>query len=116
MEYSDQTIHISDLATLEGVTYVIDGESFTNCAMRGPAVVMLSRTSASSGEVVIPNQDPTTVVIVTEADRVALPVGVVLIRDCTFNGCTFEGVSFFAMPEDAAAMTQTFMSNVPAAE
>ena len=116
MEYLDQTLYISDLATLEGVNYVIYDDTFTNCAVRGPAVVRLAQTSASSGEVSIPNQDPTTVVIVTEAERETLPVGVVLIRNCRFDNCTFEGVSFFAASDEAEAMTATFMRNVPAGE
>lgn len=116
MEYSDQTLYISDLATVEGANYVIQGETFTNCIMRGPSVVMLSQSSASSGEVTIPDRDPSTVVIVAEEDRKALPVGVVLIRDCQFEACTFESISFFATAPEATVMKQTFMSNVPVAE
>lgn len=116
MEYSDQTLYISDLATPQGVNYVIEGESFKNCVMRGPSVVMLSKSSASSGEVSIPDRNPSTVIIVAEEDREALPVGVVLIRDCQFEGCTFESISFFATAPEAAVMKETFMSNVPSAE
>lgn len=113
MEYSDQTLYISDLATVEGVNYTIDGSTFRNCTVRGPAVVTLIRTSASSGEVSIPHQDPKTVVIAAEEGRDVIPVGVVAIRDCTFDGCKFEGVTFFGPAEHMEQLTQTFMSNVP---
>ncbi|MBJ7470655.1 MAG: hypothetical protein JHD16_05110 [Solirubrobacteraceae bacterium] len=112
MEYSDQTLHLSDLATLEGVNYVIEDSEFTNCIMRGPAVVMLERTSASSGEVTIPNQDADTVIVVAEEGRRVVPVGVVVIRGCTFAGCTFENVSFFGPSSQMDGLRETFMSNV----
>lgn len=115
MEYSDQTLYISDLATAEGVNYVIDGSTFKNCVLQGPAVVHLSRTDGSGGGVAIPHQDVNTVVIVSEEGRTVIPIGVVVIRDCKFDGCTFEGVTFFAPKETAEVLSKTLMSNVPSA-
>lgn len=113
MEYSDQTLYISDLAQAEGVNFVIDDSTFTNCIVRGPAVVSLIDTSASSGSVEIPNQDPKTVVLVAEDDRTVIPVGVVVLRNCQFAECTFEGVTFFGPKAYMEFLTETFMSNVP---
>lgn len=114
MEYSDQTLYISDLATPESVHYVISDSTFKDCALRGPAVVRLYQTGATSGSVSIPNQNPETVVVVSEENRVDLPVGVVVIRDCRFDNCTFEGISFFAPADEAEVLRSTFMSNVEA--
>lgn len=114
MEYSDQSLFVSDLATLDGVNYVIDESTFTNCVLRGPAVVRLFATSASGGEISIPDQNPETVIIVTEEDRQSIPVGAVAIRNCRFDGCTFEGISFLAPAAEADVLRETFMQNIEA--
>lgn len=112
MEYSDQSLFVSDLATLDGVNYVIDDSTFKNCSLNGPAVVVLHNTSATSGHVTIPERDPETVIIVTEEGRLGVPVGAVVIRNCKFEGCTFEGVSFLAPAAEADKLRETFMRDV----
>ncbi len=113
MEYSDQTLYISDLASAEGVNYVIDGSTFKDCILRGPAVVHLSQTDGSGGGVAIPHQDVNTVVITAEPGRSVIPIGVVVIRNCKFDGCTFDGITFFAPAEAAEALSKNLMANVP---
>lgn len=113
MEYSDQSLFVSDLATLDGVNYVIDESSFKNCAIKGPAVIRLFGSTAAGGEITIPDQRPETVIIVTEEDRQAIPVGVVAVRNCRFENCTFEGISFIAPAAEADVLRETFMQNIP---
>lgn len=113
MEYSDQSLYVSDLATLDGVNYVIDDSTFKNCTIKGPAVLRLFNTTASGGGISIPGYDPETVLIVAEDDRNAVPVGSVAVRKCHFENCTFEAISFLAPAAEADRLRESFMSSVP---
>lgn len=115
MEYSEQSLYISDLATADGASYVIEDSQFKNCQLRGPAVVRLAHTGGSGGGVTIPGQNPESVVLVAEEGRATLPVGVVLIRNCRFDDCSFEGISFLAPADEADELRNSLMRNVPQA-
>lgn len=110
MEYNDQTLFLSDVATLQDVNYIIDGDTFTNCVVRGPAVVWLKDSGGEGGTIDIPQRNPAAVAIAAEENRRVVPVGVIYITNCVFNNCSWEGVTFMGPTAQVEALVTTFLA------
>ena len=90
--YRDQTVRLSDLVALQDV---IDGITFENCEIHGPAVVVLMgetkmtdcHWSGDADAIIWPSHGRTYV------------VGAIGLNDCTISGCEFYRVGIL-VPDD----------------
>lgn len=78
-------------------TSVLEGMTFVNCRMIGPAVlVFLNAVEMSHCTFNAPNLEAVFWEIATDRQVV---VGVVGVSNCTFSNCTFENVGLAGPPE-----------------
>ncbi|MBW3578330.1 MAG: hypothetical protein KY462_11445 [Actinobacteria bacterium] len=93
-EYRDQVVEISRLAVNESV---LEGITFANCTIVGPAVLVpLEGVSIVGGTWDAPNWEALSWIIPRNRDTV---IGAIGVKDCTFSACRFQNVGL-AVPED----------------
>jgi hypothetical protein len=92
--YQDRVVRLSELVG-DKVPPVIEGLTFDGCHIVGPAVVRLE--ASSPGSAGISNSsfdgDPDAMFIQVAPEQEQV-IGVILIRDCRFERCRFQGVGF----------------------
>lgn len=85
--YRDAVIRIVELAGEQGV---LDGFVFEGCDLKGPAVVVPQGSNFASSSLV---GDPDALLWEIPPDRPEV-IGAILVRNCTFERCTFINVGF----------------------
>ena len=91
--YRDTEVRLTDLVGPDGR---LQGVSFVDCKILGPAVVILDQSTLSGCQLGGPSVDA--VLWPIEAERNVV-VGAVYIRECSFKGCNFYNVGI-AGPRD----------------
>jgi hypothetical protein len=96
--YRDQVVRLCDLVLLDDV---IDGVTFENCEIHGPAVIFLT------GETTMADCEWS-----GDAEAILWPaygrdyvVGAIGLRDCTITGCQFFRVGML-VPDDQMDVVQ----------
>lgn len=90
--YRDVVIRISELAGEQGV---LEGFVFEGCDLKGPAVVVPQGSNFANSSLV---GDPDALLWEIPPDRPEV-IGAILVRNCTFEDCTFMNVGFAGPPE-----------------
>ena len=101
--YRDAVIRISELAGEQGV---LDGFVFENCDLKGPAVVVPQGSNFASSRLV---GDPDALLWEIPPDRTEV-IGAILVRNCTFEDCTFMNVGFAGPAEFVEQVRQSLGS------
>src|SRR5258706_93225 len=91
-EYLGQELRMFELLTAPRSALIQDA-SFDNCRMLGPAVVYLQDTGVVDCTFKVHQGDVESLLWPIPADKTKV-TGVIVVRDCQFHGCTFEGVGF----------------------
>jgi hypothetical protein len=98
----EQVIKIPDLVSAAGI---LDGFSFRDCTVVGPAVLLpLDETTFDH---CVFEGDPDAIAWEIPPPRVRV-VGAVAVRRCTFSDCRFSGIGIAGPPDQIAA----FRTNV----
>ena len=84
------------LCQLAGDEAIIDGFEFTDCFVRGPAVVVVQGETTFAHSTF--RGDPESLLWEISPERSSV-IGAILLTNCVFNECTFEGVGFAGPPE-----------------
>lgn len=93
-----EVVRIADLAT---VNPVIDGHSFENCLIVGPAVLLaMDGTSIEGCDL---GGDPIALFWLVDPDLRSKILGAIGIQNCSFRGCRFENIGL-AGPEELRTM------------
>jgi hypothetical protein len=90
--YENRVVRITELVDVDGL---LDGFTFVNCEISGPAVVVPSGSRMSGND---PGAPPDSLLWELPGDRIQ-KVGVILARNCTFEECRFRNVGL-AGPSD----------------
>ena len=90
--YRDAVIRIAELAGEQGV---LEGFVFEGCDLKGPAVVVPQGSNFANTNLV---GDPDALLWEIPPDRPEV-IGAILVRNCTFEGCTFINVGLAGSPE-----------------
>ena len=99
--YRNESVRLSDLTALEDV---VDGVTFANCEILGPAVIVLlgdthvngCHWSGDAEAVIWPAHGRTSV------------VGAIGLKDCVISQCQFYRVGIFVPDEQMAAVRAGF--------
>lgn len=96
--YHERVIRICQLAGDDGI---LEGYEFTDCDIRGPAVLILQATQPGSVRIENNNFEGDMNAILWEIDTRERPevIGAILCVDCTFEGCTFTRIGLAGPPE-----------------
>ena len=91
--YRGRVVRLTELAGDDGI---LEGFTFDDCTIRGPAVVVPQGTTTFAHSNLGGDLDAILWEIPPERPRVT---GAILAVDCTFEGCTFVNVGFAGPPE-----------------
>lgn len=97
--YRDTVVRLCELAGDEGV---LQGLSFVNCEVRGPAVLGVRESIFRSNKW---TGDPDSVLWEVPKSRPYI-VGQLTVLGCTFEECTFVNVGYAGRPEEVQAMRE----------
>ena len=92
MVYEDRVIRMCDFA---GPQSTIEGYTFNNCFVRGPAVIVVQNDTFSNSTF---QGDPEAMLWPILPPRTSV-IGAILVKDCTFERCVFSNVGFAGPPE-----------------
>ena len=98
--YRDAVIRISELAGEQGV---LEGFVFESCDLKGPAVIVPQGSNFASSRLV---GDPDALLWEIAPDRPEV-IGAILVRNCTFEDCTFLDVGFAGPAEFVEQVRQS---------
>lgn len=99
--YRNQVVRLPDLAV---TTDVIQGVTFENCTIVGPAVVVMAGNGEMRGTSL--DGDPDAFLWpVGNRDRV---IGVIVLVDCTIVGCRLQRIGLAYPPEQEASVRAGF--------
>ena len=101
--YRDAVIRVAELAGAQGV---LEGFVFEGCDLKGPAVLVPQGSNFANSNVV---GDPDALLWEIPPDRPQV-IGAILVRNCTFEGCTFLNVGFAGPPEFVREFRQSLGS------
>ena len=101
--YRDAVIRVAELAGEQGV---LEGFVFEGCDLKGPAVLVPQGSNFANSNVV---GDPDALLLEIPPDRPQV-IGAILVRNCTFEGCTFLNVGFAGPPEFVREFRQSLGS------
>jgi hypothetical protein len=99
--YQGRVVRLCELA---GDEAVIDGFEFTDCFVRGPAVVVVQGEKTTLANSTF-RGDPDSLLWEIPPERSTV-IGAILVNNCVFDECTFEGVGFAGPPEFIRQMKQ----------
>ena len=102
--YRDAVIRISELAGEQGV---LEGFVFESCDLKGPAVVVPQGSNFASSRLV---GDPDALLWEIPPNRPEV-IGAILVRNCTFEDCTFINVGFAGPAEFVEQVRQSLGSS-----
>ena len=102
--YRNAVIRISELAGEQGV---LEGFVFEGCDLKGPAVVVPQGSNFASSRLV---GNPDALLWEIPPDRPGV-IGAILVRNCTFEDCTFLNVGFAGPPEFVRQVRQSLDSS-----
>lgn len=102
--YRDAVIRIAELAGEQGV---LEGFVFEGCDLKGPAVVVPQGSNFANTNLV---GDPNALLWEIPPERTEV-IGAILLRNCTFEGCTFINVGFAGPPEFIEQVRQNLGSS-----
>ncbi len=89
----NDVIRLSELAGDDGI---IDGHHFEDRHIKGPAVIVVQGDFSLLENEIKGDPDAFLWEISPERERV---LGAILVKDCTFEGCTFTNVGIAGPPE-----------------
>ena len=92
-DYLGEDIRLAELAGDEGV---IEGVRFKDCYVKGPAVLVVQGDFNLVDNKIEGDPDAFLWVIPERRTRV---IGAILVKDTTFEGCTFTNVGLAGPPE-----------------
>jgi hypothetical protein len=99
-DYHDEVVHLAERAGDDGV---IEGAHFTNCEVKGPAVIVVQgEFSLVSNEI---EGDPDAFLWEIPESRTRV-IGAILVKDCTFENCTFKNVGLAGRSDFIERMRQ----------
>jgi hypothetical protein len=98
--YRNAVIRIADLAGEQGV---LEGFVFEGCDLKGPAVLVPQGSNFANSSVV---GNPDALLWEIPPDRSEV-IGAILVRNCTFEGCTFINVGLAGPPEFVQQLRQS---------
>lgn len=101
--YRDAVIRVAELAGEQGV---LEGFVFEGCDLKGPAVLVPQGSNFANSNLV---GDPDALLWEIPPDRPGV-IGAILVRNCTFEGCTFLNVGFAGPPEFVRQVRQSLGS------
>ncbi len=90
MDYEGETLRMTDLL---GESNVLDGDTFTNCTLRGPAVVWFDGDKPITLKFCEFAHELDDLFWEVPRTRLGL-IGAVMVRNCTFVSCRFVGIGF----------------------
>jgi hypothetical protein len=93
--YVERVVRLSELVDDRGV---LEGCAFDRCHITGPAIIgVTGKTTVKDCNL----GGPTAEAVLWEFDPSLRPVvvGVLVCKDCTFDGCSFQNVGFAGPPE-----------------
>ena len=90
--YRDVVIRIAEFAGEQGI---LESFVFEGCDLKGPAV-LVPQGSTFANTNLLGNPDAFLWEIPPDRPQV---IGAILVRNCTFEGCTFMNVGFAVSPE-----------------
>ena len=102
--YHDAVIRITELSGQQGV---LEGFVFKGCDLKGPAVLVPQSSNFANTNIV---GDPDALLWEIPPDRPTV-IGAILIRNCTFEDCTFMNVGLAGSPEFIDQMRQSLGSS-----
>ena len=85
--YKNTVVRITELVGVDGI---LDSFLFEGCQINGPAIIVTERGEIARNKLG-PDADSILWEIALNRQRVS---GVILARDCIFDGCTFVNVGF----------------------
>lgn len=91
MDYRGDRIRISDFVLEDGM--VIEGHTFENCTLVGPAILWLDQDTPNKIEFSVFPHELDKIIWEVPSSRPAF-VGVVVVRNCSFTSCKFLGIGF----------------------
>ena len=91
--YEDRVVRLAEL--VDGGT-VLDGFTFVGCQINGPAVILPRDSVFASNNFSSPNPDALLWEISPKRSDV---VGVIEVRNCTFERCQFANVGIAGLPK-----------------
>jgi hypothetical protein len=93
--YQSQTVRLADLTV---ITDTIQGQTFDNCTILGPAIVLLLKSNLSGCHFVGDLE-----AMLYPVDRTYF-IGVIGLIECNFYGCRFERIGFAGPAEHLDSM------------
>ena len=91
--YRNKDVRLTDLV---GDDAVLEGYQFTNCRLKGPAVLLIEgKLDLVENRV---EGDPDAILWEVSPDRERV-IGAILVRDSTFEGCTFTNLGLAGYPD-----------------
>lgn len=99
-EYHDDAVNLAEIAGHNGV---IEGAHFTNCEVNGPAVIVVQgEFSLVDNEI---EGDPDAFLWEIPENRTRV-IGAILVKDTTFENCTFKKVGLAGRSDFIERMRQ----------
>ena len=91
--YRDETVSIPELVAREGK--VLDGFTFENCQIEGPAILLLRGTTSENNDI----QGSVDAILWEIPQRRQQVIGAVLAQNCTLRGCDISEIGFAGWPD-----------------
>ncbi len=101
--YRDVVIRIAEFAGEQGI---LESFVFEGCDLKGPAVLVPQGSNFANSNLV---GDPDALLWEIPPDRPGV-IGAILVRNCTFDDCTFLNVGFAGPPEFVREVRQSLGS------
>jgi hypothetical protein len=99
--YHDEVVRITELVGDEGI---LESFEFTNCHIKGPAVLVVQGESRFVNNDLRGDWDAILWEIPPSRSEV---IGAILVKDSTFEGCTFTNVGLAGPPEFVKRMRES---------
>ncbi len=101
--FRDAVIRVAELAGEQGV---LEGFVFEGCDLKGPAVLIPQDSNFVNTNL---GGDPNALLWEISPDRPGV-IGAIVVRNCTFERCTFMNVGFAGSPEFIEYIRQSLAS------
>lgn len=103
--FENEDIKLADLL-LPG-EFILDGRTFVNCVLRGPAMLVLINKVHFS-RVILESGSPESHFVETSLPVVSGTLG---LHDCRFDNCRLKGVGFIGSPESIVRAKRAFIGD-----
>jgi hypothetical protein len=107
------TFRLTDLLPPDGSS-VIEGKTFEDCVVWGPAVVIAKNLSMHESRIAAGQQSGMDGIFVPTVKRAKVFLGMVVLKDCVFRRCTIAAISFNGSDEECKQWRRTWFTAPPA--